>query len=84
MASFKAKFTNENTFKASFKSGSEMKAGFGNVQVVETSNYDNLTNKPSYNGVVWEGNKTFADVGDYNLSNIQIKAIFDKVFKKGD
>ena len=50
---------------------------------VVTRDYNILENKPSYNGVTWEGDKTFEDMGDYNLSNVEIKAIFDRVFRKG-
>ena len=54
------------------------------AQRVVSMDYDKAINKPSYNGVVWEGNKTFEDVGDYNLTNLEIKAIFDRVFKGGN
>lgn len=49
-------------------------------RVIETGNYDKLINKPSINEVVLQGNKTFEDLGDHNLTNIEIKTIFDRVF----
>lgn len=84
MSVFKAEFNNASTFKAEFQTTDQMSADFGNVQVVETADYNKLANKPSYNGVIWEGEKSFEDMGDYNLTNLQIKAIFDRVFKGGN
>ena len=46
-----------------------------------TGNYNALTNKPSINEVELIGNKTFDELGDHTLSNIEIKSIFDRVFK---
>lgn len=49
----------------------------------KTSNYEELVNKPSINEVELIGNKTFDDLGDHTLSNIEIKTIFNRVFKGG-
>ena len=46
-----------------------------------TGNYNALTNKPSINEVELVGDKSFDDLGDHTLSNIEIKSIFDRVFK---
>ena len=45
--------------------------------------YPPLTQKPSVNDVVLLGNKTFEDLGDHILTNIEIKTLFDRVFKQG-
>lgn len=42
--------------------------------------YPPLLEKPSINGIVLLGNKTFKELGDHTLTNIEIKAIFDRVF----
>lgn len=47
---------------------------------IATSNYNDLTNKPQINSVELIGNKSFEDLGDHNLTNLEIKAIFDRVF----
>ena len=46
-----------------------------------TGNYNSLTNKPSINDVELVGNKTFDELGDHTLSNLEIKEVFDRVFK---
>lgn len=46
--------------------------------------YPPLTQKPSINDVVLLGDKTFEDLGDHILTNIEIKALFDRVFKGGN
>lgn len=48
---------------------------------VATTDYNELKNKPKINDVVVEGEKTFEDYGDHILSNLEIKTIFNKVFK---
>ena len=82
MASFNAKFTNEDMFKATFKSGSSMNATFGNVQTVETGDYNALANKPQVNGETLVGDKSFEDLGDHTMTNIEIKAIFEEEITK--
>lgn len=49
-------------------------------KVIETGNYNKLINQPSINEVKLIGNKTFEELGDHNLTNIEIKTIFDRVF----
>lgn len=44
------------------------------------TDYELMDNKPSINEVELDGNKTFEDLGDSPLTNIEIKAIFDRVF----
>ena len=45
-----------------------------------TKDYNLMTNKPSIEDVVLMGNKTMADFGDRELSNIEIQDIIDSVF----
>ena len=48
---------------------------------VATNNYNELINKPQINSVELMGNKSFEDLGDHLLTNLEIKAIFNRVFK---
>ena len=80
---FKAKFRTESAFKAKFRTEGNLSADFGNVIQVHTDDYNDLLNKPSINEVELVGNKTFEDLGDHMLTNIEIKKIFDRVFKGG-
>lgn len=79
-ATFKASFKDGEQLKAKFSEGDQLTATFGSVQRVSTSDYNELFNKPSINEVELKGNKTFEDLGDKTLTNIEIKAIFDRVF----
>ena len=79
----KATFRESENIGASFKESENLKAKFGDVLMVHTDNYDDLYNKPSINEVELKGNKTFEDLGDKTLTNIEIKHIFDRVFKGG-
>ena len=82
MATFKFTFKDQKDMQASFlDQGSGMSASFGSAQVIETGDYNNLTNKPSINEVELQGNKTFEELGDHILTNIEIKNIFNRVFK---
>ena len=49
------------TFKASFRDGNAFNASFGNVQKVSTTDYEELYNKPSINGVTIIGAKFSPD-----------------------
>lgn len=53
------------TFNATFNKNSDdtFKADFGEVQKVATSDYKDLSNKPTINAVTVEGNKMAADYG---------------------
>lgn len=52
----------------------------GMERVRATGDYEKLTNKPSINEVELVGNKTFEDLGDSPLKNLDIQAIFNRVF----
>lgn len=84
MATFNARFNEKETLFAQFDSKDDFNSSFGDVQVIPTGDYNALANKPSINEVVLKGNKTFEDLGDITLSNIEIKQIFDRVFKGGN
>lgn len=47
------------------------------------TSYEELVDLPSVNEVELIGNKTFEDLGDKTLTNVEIKQIFDRVFKGG-
>jgi len=44
------------------------------------NDYNKLDNKPSINNVILEGNRTFEDLGRYDISNSRIKQIVDDAF----
>lgn len=62
----KARFVDDSTLKADFKTTREMQAGFGSTTLIETADYNKLSNKPTINAVTVEGHKTGID---YNLQN---------------
>lgn len=84
MGEFHATFDTDNTFNATFDDGGQMSAEFDSTQVVETADYNKLANKPRINDEEVVGNKTFEDYGEHILTNIEIKQIFDNVFKRGE
>lgn len=45
-----------------------------------TNNYEELIKKPSINSVELVGDKTFEDLGDTPLTNLEIQEIFNRVF----
>lgn len=58
MATFKATFVEESGFDAAFSDRENLKAKFGEIREVSTSDYEKLFNKPSINDVELIGNKT--------------------------
>ena len=61
----------------------------GNVRVANrfnggTGDYNELYNKPSINGVELINDKSFEDLGDNNLTNLEIQTIFNQVFGRGE
>ena len=52
----------------------------GGVTVVCNDDYEALRNKPSINSVELVGDKSFEDLGDSPLTNLEIQEIFDSVF----
>ena len=80
---FHADFNDVNEFDATFTESDGLFADFGEIQKVSTGDYNDLNNKPSINEVVLKGNKTFEDLGDRILTNLEIKEIFNRVFEGG-
>ena len=78
-----AKLTESPTLSANLQNTANLGAKFGNTQIVSTDDYEKLYNKPSINEVELVGNKSFEELGDHLLTNIEIKQIFDRVFKGG-
>lgn len=76
----KATFKESENMSALFSENDSMTADFGETTFIRTDNYDELLNKPQINGVELKGNKTFEDLGDTPLTNLEIKAIFDNIF----
>ena len=68
------------TFTADFLDEEELVVSFGEITKVNTGNYNDLFNKPSINEVELVGNKSFEELGDSPLTNIEIKSLFDRVF----
>lgn len=77
---FKATFKEQNTLNANFRETNTLNAKFGEVQKVATSDYNDLYNKPQINEVELKGNRSFEDLGDHTLTNIEIKEMFDRIF----
>lgn len=83
MSEFHATFNPDMTFNATFEDDdSSMNATFEDTQIIETGDYNKLANKPRINNEEVVGNKSFEDYGDHIMSNIEIKAVFDKVFRR--
>ena len=57
----------------------------GNVSLPDggEKNYDRLSNKPRINGEDLIGDKSFEALGVVTMTNMEIKSIFDSVFKGG-
>lgn len=45
-----------------------------------TRDYEELGNKPKINGVVLIGDRSFEDLGEETMTNIEIATIFNRVF----
>lgn len=75
-----ASFKEKENLKADFRENDNLNANFGEMTFVRTDNYDDLINKPQINGVELVGDKSFEDLGDTPLTNLEIKAIFDSIF----
>ena len=76
----KATFRESENMNALFSENDSMVANFGEMTFIRTDNYDDLLNKPQINGVELMGDKSFEDLGDTPLTNLEIKAIFDSIF----
>lgn len=61
--------------------GKSFSATLNKGTVIVEKDYEKLINKPSINGVTLTQNKTFEDLGDHVLSNLEIMAIIKQVWK---
>lgn len=68
------------TFNAEFCEDGDMNAELGEVTRVSTSDYKDLLNKPSINGVTLVDDKSFEELGVETLRNSEILEIFNRVF----
>ena len=75
MAEFNVTFDANASFNASLQESQEMSANFGQVQRVETSDYNNLENKPKIEDVELKGNRTLKQIGVDTLSVQEIEKI---------
>ena len=75
MASFDAKFHDISKFNASFKESGGMNASFGNVQVVETGDYNALKNKPKIEGRTLIDDNTLPQIGVGTATIAEIEKI---------
>ena len=75
-------FGNDIAGTGSFDDGLSGSMDIGGVSVVCNTDYELLDNKPSIEGKELVGDKSLSDFGVHTLSNIEIKAIFDRVFRK--
>lgn len=66
MATFNAHFHEDGDFNATFQTTDNMQSDFGEVIRVSTSDYNELSNKPTINTVVVIGDKRGED---YNLQD---------------
>lgn len=80
MAEFRARFQEPGDLRATFADDDPLTASFGETQMITTSDYPSLNHKPQINGVTLIGDKSFEDLGDNPLTNVEIKAIFNRVF----
>lgn len=74
-ATFGAKFSEGESMAATFSEDATMGATFGEIQRVSTSNYEELSNKPSIENVVLIGNKTINQIGVGTATISEIESI---------
>lgn len=79
-----ANFIDDDKVNAKFNDDSQINAKFSDVIVVETGDYEKLINHPQINDEEVVGNKTFEQYGLRSITNLEIKEIFDRVFKGGE
>ena len=65
--------------RATIRDSDSLSGVLDSAKVVYEKNYENLKNKPSINDVELIGNKSFEDLGDMPLSNIEILNMYNHV-----
>lgn len=75
-------FDDEMGGALSFGEGLAGSMDVGGITVMCNTDYNALENKPSIEGVELVGDRLLPEFGEKPLSNIEIKTIFDRVFRK--
>ena len=75
-----ATLTGEATLSAQLNEEATLSARLNVPSSVVSSNYDELTNKPKVNGVELIGDRSFEDLGETTMTNLEIKEAFDREF----
>ena len=65
--------------RATIRDSDSLSGILDSAKVVYEKNYENLKNKPRINDVELIGNKSFEDLGDIPLSNIEILNMYNHV-----
>ena len=65
--------------RATIRDSDSLSGILDSAKIVYEKNYENLKNKPSINDVELIGNKSFEDLGDIPLSNIEILNMYNHV-----
>ena len=65
--------------RATIRDSDSLSGILDSAKIVDEKNYENLKNKPSINDVELVGNKSFEDLGDIPLSNIEILNMYNHV-----
>lgn len=78
-----AKFIDDESINAQFNDGEQINASFGEVYKVESGDYEKIINHPYINDEEVVGRKSLEDYGVKTMTNLEIKQIFDRVFRNG-
>ena len=65
--------------RATIRDSDSLSGVLDSAKVVYEKNYENLKNKPRINDIELVGNKSFEDLGDIPLSNIEILNMYNHV-----
>ena len=84
MTDLNAKFIDNDKLNADFVDDKQINAQFGDVTIVESGDYEKIINHPFINDEEVVGHKSLEDYGVRNMTNTEIKEIFDRVFKGGN
>lgn len=80
MGTFNATFSDRHAgFESSLNEEQHFRSTFGEVNKVSTSNYNELHNKPSIEGNVLTGDKTFCQLGLGEITPQEIDDLFDEM-----
>lgn len=53
----------------------------GSVRPVINTDYEQLENKPQINGVELDGNKTFEELGEQTITNVELQDIINTQYQ---